>query len=307
VWGDVVRTIAVLGLAGFLLVAGAAPGSAGRFERNVYVGQVYRLYVPGSGSPAAAPGPLVIALHGCGQTPDDFAAGTRLNDAAERRGLLVLYPGQGRAANPHRCWNWFEPPSRDRGEAAMLLRLIEHVTAGHRIDREHVVALGLSAGGFMAVNLACVAPDVVRGVAVAAGGPFGCGVGPLGALECMRGRDTNGARAAAACRDAMGPGRSPARASLWHGTEDRVVHVANFEALAHMFRLLHGSLTPTAERRDGAVRTVYRDQRGRAALETWLIGGMGHAWSGGDPRGTHTFPPGPPATARMLDFLLAQH
>jgi poly(3-hydroxybutyrate) depolymerase len=31
---------------------------------------------------------------------------------------------------------------------------------------------------------------------------------------------------------------------------------------------------------------------------------MGHAWSGGDQRGTHTFPSGPNATERMLDFLL---
>jgi poly(3-hydroxybutyrate) depolymerase len=41
-----------------------------------------------------------------------------------------------------------------------------------------------------------------------------------------------------------------------------------------------------------------------ARLESWLVRAMGHAWSGGDPRGTHTYPDGPPATERMLDFLL---
>jgi poly(hydroxyalkanoate) depolymerase family esterase len=292
---------AALALAGLLLVGAAAPGSPGSFQRGEHGGRVYRLYVPA----AAAARPLVVALHGCWQTPEDFAAGTRLNEAAERRGVLVLYPAQARRANPSRCWNWFEPASREQGETAALLGLIEQVAARHHVDRGRVLALGLSAGAFMAVNLACVAPDVVRGVAAAAGGPYRCGLGVRGALECMRGQHADGERAARACRAAMGPRARPARASLWQGADDAVVDAVNLEALAAMFARLHGPLAATTERVDGATHTVYRDGRGRAALETWLVPGMGHAWSGGDPRGTHTFPPGPPATTRMLDFLLA--
>ena len=56
--------------------------------------------------------------------------------------------------------------------------------------------------------------------------------------------------------------------------------------------------------RADARRTVHRDARGRVVVESWLVAGMGHAWSGGDARGTHTYPPGPDATARMLDLLL---
>lgn len=51
--------------------------------------------------------------------------------------------------------------------------------------------------------------------------------------------------------------------------------------------------------------SAYRDPGGRRVVETWLVRGMRHAWSGGDPGGTHTYLPGPPATERMLDFLLA--
>jgi poly(hydroxyalkanoate) depolymerase family esterase len=209
-----------------------------------------------------------------------------------------------RTANANRCWNWFEPASRERGEVAMLLGLIEHVIAGHRVDRERVVALGFSAGGFMAVNLACLVPDVVRGVAVMSGGAYRCGLGPVGALDCMRGHQPDGERAAQACRSAMKPARTPARASVWHGGEDPVVSPVNVEALARMFARLHGVAPGPAERIDGAVHTVYRDGRGRAPLETWLVARMGHAWSGGDARGSPTFPPGPSATTRMLDFLL---
>ena len=57
----------------------------------------YKLYIPAKskvGPQPCAPMPLVVMLHGCGQTPDDFAAGTRMNALAEEFGLLVAYPSQ---------------------------------------------------------------------------------------------------------------------------------------------------------------------------------------------------------------------
>jgi poly(3-hydroxybutyrate) depolymerase len=62
------------------------------------------LYIP----PAAASGPrpLVVMLHGCTQNPDDFAAGTAMNELGRALGLFVLYPAQSAKANTQRCWNW---------------------------------------------------------------------------------------------------------------------------------------------------------------------------------------------------------
>jgi poly(3-hydroxybutyrate) depolymerase len=94
------------------------------------------------------------------------------------------------------------------------------------------------------------------------------------------------------------------RVSLWHGALDAVVSPANLTALESMFaralRVSGGATTTEA----GAVHAVYRDPRGTPVLETWLVRGVGHAWSGGNPRGTHASRLGPPATERMLDFLL---
>ena len=62
----------------------------------------YKLYVPPGYRGQALP--LVVMLHGCTQNPDDFAAGTGMNDAALERDFLVLYPAQAQNANPSRCW-----------------------------------------------------------------------------------------------------------------------------------------------------------------------------------------------------------
>jgi len=65
--------------------------------------RTYKLFVP-SRSPDK-PLPLVVMLHGCTQSPDDFAAGTRMNIHAEERNCFVVYPEQPSGANQSKCWN----------------------------------------------------------------------------------------------------------------------------------------------------------------------------------------------------------
>lgn len=292
------RAVAVLL---FLLVPASAAADA--FLHGAREGRAYRLFVP---SAPRLDAPLVLALHGCWQTPEDFARGTRLNAAAARRALMVLYPAQTRRDNPYRCWNWFDPASHTtaRGETAELAALARHVQQRRGIRDRRLVVIGFSAGAFMAVNLACAAPDLVRGIGVSAGGPYRCASGPEAAIQCMRGLARDGAAAGAACLAATGARRLSLRASLWHGGADAVVSAANLTTLELMFARALGLSASTTDKRERAVHSAYRGSSGRATLETWLVPSMGHAWSGGDPRATHTFPPGPDATTHILDFLL---
>lgn len=294
------RGAGVAGLvAALALLVAAAP--AGTFGRGTLAGRAYRVWVPTRPAPER---PLVVALHGCWQTPEDFALGTRLNEAAERRGLVVVYPAQGRRENPYRCWNWFEPAQQTAtgSETAQILAIARRVQSERGMREGRVVVLGFSAGAWMAVNLACAMPDAVAGIGALAGGPYRCAGSSETAIQCMRGSTGDGAAAAAACGRATGW-----RASLWQGALDPVVSPANLTALESMFVRVLGAGGGVTSTDAGAVHAVYRDTRGAPVLETWLVPGMGHAWSGGDARSTHAWPAGPSATERMLDFLLATH
>jgi len=291
----VIRTVWL----GVLLVAltGAAPAT-GVFARGSLEGRDYRLWIPTRLDPAR---PVIVALHGCWQTPEDFALGTRLNAAAEARGMLAIYPAQTPRANPYRCWNWFDPAQQTAagGETAQILAIARHVQGEQGVREPRLLVLGFSAGAWMAVNVACAAPENVLGLGAAGGGPYGCADGPEAAIQCMRGvqRESGGPACA---------GRRPPRlrASLWQGALDPVVSAANLTALETMLARLLGVSAGATSNESGAVHAVYRDRRGVPVLETWLVAGMGHAWSGGDARASHTWPPGPPATDRMLEFLL---
>lgn len=79
----------------------------------------YKLFVPSRYQ--ERPLPLVVMLHGCTQSPDDFAAGTRMNFIAEEQNCFVVYPAQPRRANQSKSGTGFVQPTSS--EAGANLRL----------------------------------------------------------------------------------------------------------------------------------------------------------------------------------------
>ncbi len=253
----------------------------------------YKLYVPASydGRPMG----LVVMLHGCTQSPADFATGTRMNAAAETERLLVLYPGQVKAANANKCWNWFDPADqvRDRGEPSLVAGMTRLVMRDYAVDPGQVFVAGLSAGGALAVVMGAAYPELFAAVCAHSGLARGAAHDVGSAFAAMR-QGRPGAAAGATVPTIV-----------FQGDRDTTVNPANADAVATQAgagSLHRRTIEGRAPSGRGYTRHVFADRTGATLIEQWTVHGAGHAWSGGSPAGSFTDPGGPDATAEMLRF-----
>ena len=225
--------------------------------------------------------PLVIALHGCTQTADDYDHGAGWSSLADTLGFAVVYPQQQPANNPKNCFSWFLPDdtARASGEALSIREMVEHAIAKFAADRGKVFVTGLSAGGAMASVMLATYPEVFAGGAIVAGLPYGCASDVQQAFEAMfteQGHTTQalGDRVRAASRH-----RGPwPKISVWYGTSDPIVKPSNGEDIIRQWTNVHGlSDSPSHKEMIGShARRVWNDANGKALIEAFSISGMAH-------------------------------
>ena len=282
----------------------AVPDGA-QFGEHVFANQAgsraYKLYVPSGYN--EQPLPLVVMLHGCTQSPDDFAAGTRMNDLAEEGTFLVAYPAQAQSANISKCWNWFSPADqqRDQGEPSLLAGITRQVMRDFRVQPGRVYIAGLSAGGAAAAIMGATYPDLYAAIGVHSGLACGAASDIPSAFAAMRQGRSDLARA---------PGRvgRAVPTIVFHGDRDTTVNPVNGDqVIAQSKAAADLRTTVTTGEASGGIRytcTVQTDENGRSVLEQWVLHGAGHAWSGGSTAGSYTEPRGPDASREMMRFFL---
>ncbi len=256
----------------------------------------------------AGPRPLVVALHGCSQTPIAYES-AGWNTLADAWKFYVMYPEQNTARNNSAgCFNWggrwksapqafvFSPElldlteiQRGHGENESIKEMVDKMKADHTIDEKRVFITGLSAGGGMTALMLAVWPDVFSGGAIFAGIPFGCATNQKTTTEaanCLK--DYTGANAylsrtpaawgelvRAAAPSFHGP---YPRVAIWHGTADSIVNPKNQAELVKQWTNVNGiDQTPdTTDSVDGFPHKQYKDANGKTLVETYEITGQSH-------------------------------
>ena len=267
----------------------------------------YRLFIPTGGS-IRKPLPLLLLLHGCAQDTAAFAAVTRAAATAKSCGFAVLMPEQAQEANPQRCWNWFGSDARVSIETEILMAIVDHAVAEHPRVAGPLFALGLSAGGSMALTLALNHPERFTAVGSHSGAAPHSARTPLQAGQAMRGRRSPNAEAVAQ----QFAGRRLPPLVLIHGDLDAVVSFESARASAELWL----ELLPDGVAVRESVGEVQRGTRRKLTRSDWKVGGrpwvrllrvhgMSHAWSGGAAGQAFSDPTGPDALRLAWQFFAA--
>ena len=263
--------------------------------------RAYRLFIPSryQGQPL----PLIVMLHGCTQSPDDFAAGTRMNFIAEEQTCFVVYPAQRSDANQAKCWNWFRAADQQRGkgEPSLIAGITRQIMRDYSVDPNRVYVGGLSAGAAAAAIMGVTYNDLYAAIGVHSGLACGAATDLPSAFVAMRQGGGSDDRVVLS-------GGPSVPTIVFHGDRDTTVHPNNGgQILEQSIRTtntqkkVHRGQVPGGH---AFTRTILSDGSGRGILEHWNIHGAGHAWSGGSPLGSYTDARGPDATREMLRFFL---
>jgi poly(hydroxyalkanoate) depolymerase family esterase len=303
--------------------AGVGTAAAGTYTSESYDGRTYTKYVP-TGADGSTDVPLVVMLHGCTQSPDQFKDETQMNAIAEQETFIVVYPDQTTTAHYNECWQWFNDANttRGNGELALIKGMVDRVKSNHAIDNKRVYAAGFSAGAAFVPNLVVEYADVF-----AAGGIHS------GLMYDVAESESEGSTSMSSCSGSPTPEEegqhaydrmeqhgitSPIPTIVFHGTDDYTVYPCNGDESAEQATVTNdlalddtddGNVDYTADATNTGsgsslsyTQYVYEDDNGTSWVEHYEVEGMGHAWSGGASGGSYTAPGGPDASQRIWNF-----
>jgi len=266
--------------------------------------------------------PVIVALHGCMQTPEVFAGGTRLNEWADKEGFAVIYPEQTNLYNIYNCWNWFFPfnQARSMGEAGLIMGSVDKALKQFNFDKNRVFLMGMSAGGAMAAILGNCYPERFNAIGTHHATMYKAAEDAFTAEDVVYNGSKLSPKVAAAkgyACSGLRPRKKLLPSVIFHGSRGAVmkaIHATQVETEMRVFNdfldngFADGSLNDksTLTRVEASEKYGYDlitwTSKGKPYIKRYMIDTLGHAWSGGDNSYEFNDQNGPDATKLMLEF-----
>lgn len=247
-----------------------APALAERVDLG---GRSYRIELPAH--PEGAP--ILLALHGGGGNPDQFARASGIAEAAQAAGYAVVLPaGTGRAGRML-TWNagycCAQAAQARVDDLAFLDAVVADARARFGLDPERLFLTGMSNGSMMAETYAALHPDAVTAVAGVAGTPDVAHLHPAAPVPLLHIHGT------ADDHVPYGGGIGPSGLTDTDFAAVDAVVAAFLAPFGESLRQTHRVIDPA----DDGMQAVETDwtQGGRTVLRLLTIEGGGHDWPGG--------------------------
>jgi len=229
----------------------------------------YIVHLP-TGYTATQKYPLVLNLHGLGESNIKQEHYSHMDDVADSGHFIVVYP-----EGVNKAWNAGirGPRVTKVDDVGFISALLDTLEAKYSIDAKRIYSCGISNGGFMSYRLACELSNRIAAIASVAGQ----------LTDFMK----------AACR----PSRPVAIMQI-HGTDDELVNYEGALGYGPVDSLIHFWLwkdnckptpvitkLPDTDTTDGCTVTKYDyvSCSGGSEVALYKIINGGHTWPGGYP------------------------
>ena len=263
-------------------------------------------------SPSAKPRGLVVMLHGCKTTALEFNEGTEMSKYGEAHNLAVLYPEQNVFYNYDRCWNWFWGT-----ESEIIAEGIRTVQMRYGLKRENTYLMGMSAGAAQGAIMANEHRDLFKAALLHSG------------LQYLAATNLNDAQASLehgsftpfdkAARIGFQRNQSlePVRFMVVYGDQDVRVNPKNSLQTGQQLLALNQLIARYSQRPglidirkstnpamkpmlSSAETSIFMD--GTQIGSIFLINGLAHEWSGGNPVQPRNNPYGPKVVEKFFSL-----
>ncbi|GAA2139086.1 poly(hydroxyalkanoate) depolymerase family esterase [Glycomyces algeriensis] len=238
------------------------------------------LYVPDNVAPEPA---MVLGIHWCTGSANDFYNGTEWARLADQYGFIVVYPSVTRSS---KCWDVASAASLSGtgSDSVGIKSMMDWTIAEYDVDTDRIFSTGISSGAMMTNVMLGVYPEVFEAGAAFSGVPYTCfrtGSTSEWNSECAQGRVNRTPQQWGDEVRATNPGYTGPwpRMQIWHGTNDDVLFYQNFQEQVDQWTNVHGtdqapelSDTPQANWN----RTRYGGTGTQAPVEAISLQGVGH-------------------------------